>query len=557
MMPNVKTSIVVMLLSWAIVVPLCGAASEKPISGRELLRAMRRGDRRSERPARADRAARRMPQTNRRKGDGSRPTAMELLDKYAETQDKLRSFIIKSTVLLEKKTTPGKGGKAIFKNELRCDGERVCLRSHYTNIKGSFYRSDTYDGYNYVLFKHGNFWMCRGDDARRRAHECIRISCCGEEVRGYFYGDMLDDGKRVDSVLRKAKTISVRDRMELVGRSECYVIDAVSKRGKYTLWIDPEHGHNIAKAEVFRGPRECVATIGERAKGMTRSMYCSIRNVRFKRIEDVWVPVEADTQRRSENTAGSVVLQKVHLKRTEVILDPDHEALRSFYPDDIQPDEVEIFGIGWTGDPPERAGVPDLEFEDAWDFRWQPKAKYVVDERLKLVRNDPKKQMPTLVKIVKLMHFVGDFKPEPPVTKAKGKHIFLCFWDINQEQSQQLLLALRDRQEALAQKGVLLIAVEASGAQTDKVRSWARENELTFPVGAFYSRFERHWKARKKDLDDRKKETVLSNLMADLKTLWTVEKVPWLMLTDREFVVTAEGFSLEELGDKIKESESL
>jgi hypothetical protein len=397
--------------------------------------------------------------------------------------------------------------------------------------------------------------MSRGDDARRSAHNNIRIGCSGEEVRGYFYGDTLHDGNRVDSVLRKAKSISVRDGMELVGASKCYVIDAISNRGKYTLWIDPEHGYNIAKAEVFRWTRECIAAIGERARGMTRSMSCSIRNVRFKKIEDVWVPVEADTERRSENTKGRVVLLKVHLKRTEVILDPDHKALRSFYPDDIPP-EVEIRRIGWTGDPPERAGVPDLEFEDAWDFSWQPKAKYVVDERLKLVINDPEKQMPTVVKILKLMHFVGDFKPEPPVTKAKGKHIFLCFWDINQQQSQQLLLTLRDRQEALAQKGVLLIAVEASGAQTDEIRSWARKNELTFPVGAFYSRFERLWKARKKDLDDRKKKTVFSNLVTDLKTLWTVEKLPWLMLTDRELVVTAEGFGLEELDQRIKDAEA-
>ncbi|MHC4334368.1 MAG: hypothetical protein ACYSUV_11545 [Planctomycetota bacterium] len=474
------------------------------------------------------------------------PTAMELLDKYAETQEKLRSFIIKSTVSLKKERKPGKAGKGVLMNELRCDGERVCLRSHWGSPPEESYRSDTYDGYNYITFNGAKFWMSRGDDARRNAHNNICIGCGGEEVRGYFYGDMLHDGNRVDSVLRKAKSISVRERMGRVGRTKCYVIDAVSKRGKYTLWIDPEHGHNLAKAEVFRGPRECVAAIGERAKGMTKSMYCSIRNVRFKKIEDVWVPVEADTERRSENTAGSVLLQKVHLKRTEVILNPDHEALRSFYPDDIPPG-AEIRSTGWTGRPPEREGVPDIEVEDAWDFRWQPKAKYVVDERLKLVISDPEKQMPTVVKILKLMHFVGDFEPEPPVTKAKGKHIVLCFWDINHGQSQELLLTLRDQQQALAQKGVLLIALEASGAQTDEVRSWAKKND--------YSRFERLWRARRKGLDDRKKTTVLANLVADLKTLWTVEKLPWLMVTDREHIVTAEGFSLEELDERIKGAE--
>ncbi|MHC4214361.1 MAG: hypothetical protein ACYSWP_13425, partial [Planctomycetota bacterium] len=166
------------------VVSVCRSEIDKPLSGRELLRARREANKHSERSARGDRASRRTPQMNRRKGSGDRPTAMELLDKYAETQDKLRSFIIKSTVSLRKERK-GNAGKGILKNELRCDGERVCARNHWGNPPEKSYRSDTYDGYNYVLFKGEKLWISRGDDACGRAHYNIRISCCGEEVRGY------------------------------------------------------------------------------------------------------------------------------------------------------------------------------------------------------------------------------------------------------------------------------------------------------------------------------------------------------------------------------------
>ena len=42
--------------------------------------------------------------------------------------------------------------------------------------------------------------------------------------------------------------------MEKVGEYQCYVVEAVVKnRGKYIIWLDPEHGYNIAQAMVRKG----------------------------------------------------------------------------------------------------------------------------------------------------------------------------------------------------------------------------------------------------------------------------------------------------------------
>jgi hypothetical protein len=498
---------------------------------------------------------------------------MELLDKYTETQDKLQSIIVKSresgeSAVFEKSDRLKKpNARMSHEFEFRFDGERICLR----RLKGVFlhptttrhrkknYVSRTYDGHYCFTLRIGgtrNKAVVRvqeGDELRKGSSKIITVLYAGSEVLGYFWGDEPSEGRRVDSVLRKAEKISVRDKMESVGRTKCYVIDAVEKGGNYTLWIDPEHGYNIAKAEVFRVPRQL------RPLGITEnsSVYSSVRDVRFKKIDSVWVPMEAVTERKSEAFNGTIVWRKVHHKRTEVVLNPDHEALRSFYPDDI-PSGAEVLSGIWTGRPLEREGVPDISGEEPWDFRWQPGAKFMADKNCRVVGNDANKHLLPIIKVLDIEDVVRDFKVTPAPAETKGKRTFLCFWDVKQEGSQQVLLKLRERQEALAQKGISLIAIEASGAQTDEVRSWAKKNELTFPVGAFYSRFERlwrAWRARKEDLDDSKKKMVLSYLVTDLKTLWTVEKLPWLILTDRNHVVAAEGFSLEELDERIKDAQ--
>ncbi len=44
-------------------------------------------------------------------------------------------------------------------------------------------------------------------------------------------------------------------------------------------------------------------------------------------------------------------------------------------------------------------------------------------------------------------------------------------------------------------------------------------------------------------------------ITADIKKTrfaWGVRSLPWLILTDKEHIVSAEGFALEEMGERIK-----
>jgi hypothetical protein len=146
---------------------------------------------------------------------------------------------------------------------------------------------------------------------------------------GYFY----EDKERVDVMLRQADNLSVRNKVERIGESDCYVIEAKGKHGTYRVWIDPAHGYNIAQAEVRRttGDLRLGNPMGGKAK-----LFYSLKNIRFQKIDNVWIPMEADRNINQTYGGGRFFKGSGHINRTEVIINPDHEALGSFAPDDIR-----------------------------------------------------------------------------------------------------------------------------------------------------------------------------------------------------------------------------
>ncbi|HUU17693.1 MAG TPA: hypothetical protein VMW72_11125 [Sedimentisphaerales bacterium] len=265
----------------------------------------------------------------------------ELIDKYASTQDKLYSFITKSKETMVH--TSERTGITIWKTvaEFRFDGDRVDYRSYRwhnlasedeatNNLEEAQYRSFVWDGSRHIQYRTGetvddNYAAIHRQTGPYRKRRAVAIEYGGAPLLGIFYSD--ED--RADSVLRKADSISVRDELERVGGVPCYVIDAKTKWGTYTVWIDPEHGYNITKADVQRKKGDLIW----RNRTMTdKSLSFSLKNVRFEKIDDAWVPMEADIGIIME---GPTYIQDIKVKhqRTEVILNPDHDTLGSFIPD--------------------------------------------------------------------------------------------------------------------------------------------------------------------------------------------------------------------------------
>jgi hypothetical protein len=284
------------------------------------------------------------------------------------------------------------------------------------------------------------------------------------------------------------------------------VIDAVTKYGKYTAWIDREHGYNIAKLVQTQKQGDLIDRWPVKAGTNT----FSTEVLHFKRIDGVWVPWEVE-QVSEQKAPGWDLRTNLHYKRTKFTLNPDHDALGydaldSFLPGDIEDQTiVQIEGVKGR-------------------YRWFRGSRFVIDEKGRVVRNDPNKPR---LPIVKTLPWPKDLNLESyPHTKEDGL-ILLCFCDISQQSSKQLLQELKEQSESFEFKGVGVVLV---GKSAD-VSPWAKKNGLDFTVGYIDSRLD-DWIQR-----------------------WGVQKLPWLVLAKGR-IVTAEGFILQELDEKIKEAES-
>jgi protocatechuate 3,4-dioxygenase beta subunit len=106
--------------------------------------------------------------------------------------------------------------------------------------------------------------------------------------------------------------------------------------------------------------------------------------------------------------------------------------------------------------------------------------------------------------------------------------LLMCFFDINQRPSRHCVKELRTISETLTEKGVSIVLIQATGLEEQALKQWAMENNIT-QMTAMVGEDE---------------EKTLEN--------WGVKGLPWLILTDNEHVVTAEGFSINKLNDMLE-----
>ncbi len=303
--------------------------------------------------------------------DPDKAAVLEMLDKCSAGRKKLKSYILKSETFFLDKTITLFGGrkmpnKGIPANtvEKRTDGTRfyVCEKDPTAlEIPQSLFipgdlksRTWVWDGRAYYFYggRSQEYVEQVSGSAKSRAERerlARRMSGSGiiyadpknprtkKMIAGRHPGIFSDGGVR--SVLRKARSISLSDKTEVLNGSECRIIDAEIGRDKYKVWIDPAHGHNIAKVIRWRDGKETYR----------------VWNVVFKRFDGVWVPVEQDF--KYSNSGGRGSEDRHRYRVTELILNPDHDALKSFVPAPKEGSVVRLQGC---------AGI-----DEKHEYRWQ------------------------------------------------------------------------------------------------------------------------------------------------------------------------------------------
>ncbi len=140
------------------------------------------------------------------------------------------------------------------------------------------------------------------------------------------------------------------------------------------------------------------------------------------------------------------------------------------------------------------------------------------------------------------------YEPEPPqligkvlpdledilvgasLEQARNGKTLVCFWDVEQRPSRHFIKKLAEQAKNLAEQDVTIVAVQASKAEQSAIGGldeWLEKNNIPFLV------------------------CQAGGDVEAIKYSWGVRSLPWLILTDRKGVVSAEGFGLNELATRI------
>ena len=111
--------------------------------------------------------------------------------------------------------------------------------------------------------------------------------------------------------------------------------------------------------------------------------------------------------------------------------------------------------------------------------------------------------------------------------EIEARKLLVCFIDMNQRPSRNCIIQLTRRAEELKRKGLNVVAIQASRVDEDKLDEWVKENNIPFSVGMVQG-------------DEEK-----------IRFTWGVKSLPWLILTDKKHIVQVEGFSINELNERI------
>ncbi|MBN2590963.1 MAG: redoxin domain-containing protein [Sedimentisphaerales bacterium] len=122
-----------------------------------------------------------------------------------------------------------------------------------------------------------------------------------------------------------------------------------------------------------------------------------------------------------------------------------------------------------------------------------------------------------------LKYFGTESQPD-----INNKKVLVCFFDLEQRPSRNLIQELNKKAQDIKEKGIEIIAINTSKIEREYLDNWLIENNVDFPVGI-------------------NKENI-----EQTKFNWGVKALPWLILTDKEHVVTDEGFAVAELDEHIK-----
>ncbi|MBN2183386.1 MAG: hypothetical protein JW715_15860 [Sedimentisphaerales bacterium] len=350
--------------------------------------------------------------------------------------------------------------------------------------------------------------------------------------------------------LQRAQKVTLRERTEQIDGHKCSVLEAIGIMNPEfgfdaIVWIDIERDYRPLKVEIFYN-----TILGGRKYQPFERLNRRIHDIVLKNIDGIWFPIEG----------------KRYNLTCEEVLPPELEGLtedqarQKFSEEEFEKISRKIKNVAVLSVPPRKAllDVNSIRINKGIDPNTfvikSPNGCEVFDEignKRYIVENRDETHLECEVGYLKLKRFAprGFMKVIYPDTltgcnledltqikidldsgEIRGKPLLLCIWDMQQRPSRNCILQLSERAQELKVKDIVTVAVQASKVEQAKLDEWIKENNITFAVGMIQDN----------------QEQILST--------WGVKSLPRLILTDKKHVVTAEGFSLDELDKQIIKS---
>ena len=123
---------------------------------------------------------------------------------------------------------------------------------------------------------------------------------------------------------------------------------------------------------------------------------------------------------------------------------------------------------------------------------------------------------------------LNNFYKKKKLPDLENRSVIICFFDIEQRPSRNYILELSKKVEELKAKQIEVLLIHTSKIESIYIDNWLKENNISFTIGMIEKEYEQ------------------------TKFNWGIKALPWLILTDKEHVVTDEGFSINDLDEKIK-----
>jgi len=334
---------------------------------------------------------------------------------------------------------------------------------------------------------------------------------------------------------------------EDIRKLEVTLKPAVTLTGKV---LDPD-GKAIANARVntmIRGPR-WGSTIGSREPTMTdKEGKFEIRAIPAENKYSFNTSAEGYGENRREeiNTEdavnnhldiGTITLPVANLSVSGMVVDDDDKPVAgvrvSCYGDDqprrnTQTDTDGKFTLekvcaGKMRISANKSGTPRL-YGNIETEGGATDVSIVISQRSSSTRYQPKRP-PSLVS--RPLPELKDLKVNLSPANVSNKMILVCFWDMQQRPSRNCIMRLNRQAQQLKQKGVTVIAVQASKIDGNTLNQWVKKYNIKLTIGMVEG-------------DEEK-----------TKFAWGVRSLPWLILTDQEHIVRSNGFSLTELDERL------